>query len=69
LDPKFPEPRNGRGNALSKKGDDNKAIIDYDEAIRLDPKFAPAYNDRGLVWYRKGDYDKAIADYDEVVSI
>jgi TPR repeat len=30
------------------KNDLDRAIADYDEAIRLDPKYAVAFNDRGL---------------------
>src|ERR1022692_1897017 len=37
-----------RGTALSAKGDDDKAIEDLNEAIRLDPQLAMAFNNRGL---------------------
>ena len=38
---------NNRGVAYGAKGDRDRAIADYNEAIRLDPKFAMAYNNRG----------------------
>ena len=47
----------------------DKAIADYDQAIRLDPKYAAAYHNRGLAWYAKKEYDKAIADYDEAIRL
>ena len=50
-----------RGLAYGKKGDYDKAIADYTEAIRLNPN-AEAYSNRGLAYRKKGDYDKAIAD-------
>ena len=34
-------------------GDYDRAIADYDEAIRLDPKAALAYNNRGDAWHTK----------------
>jgi tetratricopeptide (TPR) repeat protein len=47
----------------------DKAIADYDEAIRLDPKYAIAFNNRGSAWLIKKEYDKAIADYDEAIRL
>ena len=58
-----------RGNAWYAKKEYDKAIADYDEAIRLDPKHAMAYNSRGNAWHAKKEYDKAIADYDEAIRL
>ena len=44
-----------RGNAYGDKGDFDRAIADYNEAIRLDPKYAVAYNNRGIAYRDKGD--------------
>ena len=60
---------NERGLCLANKGAPEKAIADYDEAIRLDPKYADAFFNRGGVWYHKKEYDKAIADYDEAIRL
>ena len=51
------------------KGDCDKAILDYSEAIKLDPSFVAAYNDRAVSWFKKGDYDKAVADFKEVMRL
>ena len=47
----------------------DKAIADYNEAIRLDPKFTIAYNNRGLARSDKQEYDKAIADFNEAIRL
>ncbi len=49
--------------------DYDKAIADYNEAIRLDPKNAAAYTSRAFAWSQKNEYDKAIADYNEVIRL
>jgi Tfp pilus assembly protein PilF len=51
------------------KGDFDRAIANYDEAIRLDPKYVNAYNNRGNAWHEKGEYDRAIVDYTEALRI
>jgi lipoprotein NlpI len=53
----------------SESCDNDKAIADYDEAIRLDPKNAPAFVDRSIAWLGKGDNDPAIADSAEAMRI
>ena len=58
-----------RGVAYRAKGDHDRAIADYDEAIRLDPKDAVAYSNRGIAYKDKGDYDRAIADYNEAIGL
>jgi tetratricopeptide (TPR) repeat protein len=58
-----------RGMAWSNNKDYDKAIEDYDEAIRLDPKDAWAFLFRGNAWLNKNKYDKAIADYDEAIRL
>src|SRR5262245_9696289 len=51
-----------RARAYNRKGDYDRAIADWTEAIRLDPKYAIAYNGRAVAYNRKGDYNRAIAD-------
>ena len=58
-----------RGLIWQEKGDLDKAIADYTEAIRLDPKYAMAYDSRGRRLGTKGDLDKAIADFNEAIRL
>ncbi|MGO9486752.1 MAG: tetratricopeptide repeat protein, partial [Rhodomicrobium sp.] len=59
----------GGGDEHYNKGDYDRAIADYDQAISLNPQYATAYYSRGLAYYNKGDYDRAIADYDQAIRL
>ncbi len=62
-----------RGNAWLEKKEYDKAIEEYDEAIRLyeidllSAGYASLFHNRAIAWAGKKEYDKAIADYDEAV--
>jgi lipoprotein NlpI len=58
-----------RGDYYASKKDMDKAIKDYDEALRLDPKFGLAYVSRGMALAGKKDFDKAIKDYDQAIKL
>jgi tetratricopeptide (TPR) repeat protein len=60
---------NNRGNAYSSKGDYDRAIKDYDLAIKLNPNNFKPYNNRGVAYQNKGDYDRAIRDFDEAIKL
>src|SRR5262249_55243812 len=57
-----------RGKAFYAKGDNDRAIADYTQAIQLD-RGAHPYNSRGDAYLAKGDYEHAIADYDRVIEL
>jgi tetratricopeptide repeat protein len=46
----FPSSAFDRGYAAGEKGDDQTAIADYSEAIRLVPDYADAFRGRGLLY-------------------
>src|SRR5260221_3706875 len=52
-----------RGIARSDKRDNDRAIADYSETIRLDPNYAPPSNNRGKAGSDKGDPPRGIAAY------
>jgi tetratricopeptide (TPR) repeat protein len=58
-----------RGVEYGGKGENDRAIADHDQAIKLDPKNALAFNNRGNVYGTKGDNDRAIADYDQAIKL
>ena len=58
-----------RANAYSDLGDFDRAIRDYDEAVRLDPVGADLYLNRGLAHASKASYRQAVADFDEAIAL
>jgi tetratricopeptide (TPR) repeat protein len=57
------------GEAAGKAGDYDRAMANYNEAIRLNHDDALAYYDRGLIYSNKGDPDRAIADFSDAVRL
>lgn len=51
-----------RGTIAYRSGDLQRAIAEFDHAIKLNPSFADAYIDRGIALYRAGEFDRAFAD-------
>ena len=72
IDPKNPDALNlfRRGATLDALGQDERALNDYNEAIRLDANSALAYFGRGvLLATRKRAYQRAIEDFDKVLVL
>jgi tetratricopeptide (TPR) repeat protein len=51
------------------KGDHNRAIADYNEAIRLNPVYTLAYRNRAMAWDAKGEIERGTADFNETIRI
>ncbi len=58
-----------RGDAYYSLEEYDRAIADYDHAIRIDAQYALAYYYRGRVYEAKGETEKALADYTESIRI
>ena len=56
-----------RGWCYTKKQNDDRAIRDFTESIRLDSRPVYSVLDRGLAYHRKGEFEKALSDYDTAV--
>ena len=66
---KLAEAFHNRGIAYRFKGDYDRAIQDYSQAIKLNGKLAAAFSNRGVAYDKKGDYDRAIADFDQAIKL
>lgn len=62
LDPSQPFTYNNRGGAYHKLGEYDKAIADFNAALKLS-RFAMAYMNRGDAWAEKKEFRKALDDY------
>ena len=58
-----------RAVAYRSKGNLDRAIDDFGQAMRLEPKESEFVNDRGAAYHAKGDIDRAIADYDRAIQL
>ena len=58
-----------RGAAYDRKDQIDRAIGDYDIALRLDPSLADIFNARGELWRRKGDRPRALADFGAAIKL
>ena len=69
INPKFAAAYNNRGVAYDHKGDYDRAIQDYEQAIKLMPGFAQAYFNRGNAYLGKSQYAQAIDDYNQAIRL
>ncbi|MEO8335550.1 MAG: tetratricopeptide repeat protein [bacterium] len=58
-----------RGDIARNRAEYDKALVDYDAAIRFKPDDAGIFVDRAMVHQAKGDYEPAIQDFDRAVTL
>ena len=51
------------------KEPNDRAIEDFNQAIRLNPNYAAAFHNRGLAYDDKGQYDRAIEDFNQAIRL
>jgi len=57
-----------RAIEYSNKGDEQRALADYNEAIRIKPD-PRALSNRGLIWAGKNDFARALADFNDAIRL
>ena len=61
---------NGQRDIDLREAQYDRAIQDFDQAIRINPNFAHAYNGRGLAYsLARAEYDRAIQDVYQAIRI
>jgi hypothetical protein len=58
-----------KGIDLQSAGNNDAAILEYNQAIALDGKYKQAYVNRGQLYIDKQQYDLAVADYTEAITL
>jgi tetratricopeptide (TPR) repeat protein len=58
-----------RAIAYYHKGEKDREIVGYNQALKLNPKFAKAYTNRCLVYIEKGEYDRALTDCNQALKL
>jgi tetratricopeptide (TPR) repeat protein len=58
-----------RAGAYGRNDQIDRAIGDYDTALRLDPARADVFNVRGELWRSKGDRPRALADFGAAIKL
>ena len=69
LDPGNATALYGRGIAYEAKKDSDRAIQDYDAAIKLDPRHVKALSNRVAIYADRRAYERALEDNNRVVEL
>lgn len=60
---------NNRGVEYLHKGDNDRAIADYSEAIRVDPHYGQPHKNLGEIYRSRSDFDHALPEFTEAIRI
>ena len=60
---------NNRGAAYERKGQYDRAIQDFNEALKLEQDFAEVFYNRGVAYADEGELDHAIEDYGRAIRL
>ena len=67
--PSSPVVFNNRGMFYQSRGEHEKAIGDFTQAVGINPQFVQAYLNRGFTLIQSGDAEAAVADFDFVLGL
>jgi tetratricopeptide (TPR) repeat protein len=63
------DPGKHDGQRNSPRPENDRALADLDEAIRLNPNDPLAYANRGDAYRKRRNYDMALSDYDQAIRL
>src|SRR5262249_21519743 len=69
MNPSFAEAFYGRGFAYGIKGEYDRAIADFDAAIKFKGAWSAAFSARGEAYAAKGQNDRAVADLEQAIRL
>jgi tetratricopeptide (TPR) repeat protein len=58
-----------RARVYRENDEDERALADYTESIRLDPAHPYAWYNRGNIYADQGDFERAIADFTQAIRL
>ena len=58
-----------RGVTWYEMGDHDRAIQDYNKAVKFNPNFDQAFFNRGNAYDEKGQFERAIKDYNRAIEL
>ena len=58
-----------RGQEYLQNKDYDRAIAEFNQALRLDPNYPLSYSSRGTAYTLKGEYDRAIVDITQAIRL
>lgn len=67
-DKRLAEAFTGRALAYGTRNQYERAMADFDQALRLDPTLADAYFGRGTAHAHLGEFERAIGDFDKAIQ-
>jgi len=68
-DSKDPRAHFLRARIRQERGDTDKALLDYNQALKLNPRMADAWQNRGIIHFKLAQIDESISDFDEVIKL
>jgi tetratricopeptide (TPR) repeat protein len=58
-----------RGKCYENKGNMDRAMSDFSDAIKIDPKYMLAYYERAVEYQKRQEFDKALDDYTRIIEL